>query len=123
MVAGGVCGTFRKIPNLGYRQIYAGKVKAITEHGRILIPAAEVENILKTAGVYDGLKPKPTKKAELQAMAPKLQNAWASFIAKCREVGAQPHISRASAQSKWPENSSGRDAALSRMKRVGPPDQ
>ena len=72
---------FGKSQTWGYRQIYAGKVKATTEHGRILIPAAEVENILQKAGVYDGLKEKPaTTKSELQRLKPKLQNAWQSFV-------------------------------------------
>ena len=53
---------FGKSQTWGYRQIYSGKVKAITEHGRILIPAAEVEAILQTAGIYNGLKPKAAKK-------------------------------------------------------------
>lgn len=64
---------FGRSQTWGYRQIYAGKVKAITEHGRILIPAAEVDAILKTAGVYDSLKPKPAKTKEaIKALAPRL---------------------------------------------------
>jgi hypothetical protein len=42
-------------------------VRTITEYGRILIPAAVVERVLGTAGLYDGLKPtvaKPEKKTE-----------------------------------------------------------
>ena len=76
---------FGKSQTWGYRQIYGGKVKAITEHGRILIPAAEVDAILKTAGVYDGMKPKLGKsKEEIQKLAPRLQNAWQSFLAARR---------------------------------------
>ena len=37
---------FGKSQTWGYRQIYAGKVKTITEYGRILIPASEVDRIL-----------------------------------------------------------------------------
>ena len=32
-----------------YRLIYAGKVKVITEFGRMMIPATEVERILESA--------------------------------------------------------------------------
>ena len=47
---------FGKSQTWGYRQIYAGKVNAITEHGRILIPAKEVDSILESARPYDGRK-------------------------------------------------------------------
>lgn len=52
---------FGKSQTWGYRQIYAGNVKTITEYGRILIPASEAEKILAKAGVYNGIKPKPGK--------------------------------------------------------------
>lgn len=81
---------FGKSQTWGYRQIYAGKVKAITEYGRILIPAAEVERILATAGIYDGLKPKPSSKKQIQQLAPKLQSAWAKFVAQRRAQGETP---------------------------------
>ena len=47
---------FGKSQTRSYRQIYAGKVTAITKHGRILIPAADVERILAEAGIYNGEK-------------------------------------------------------------------
>ncbi|MEQ1852204.1 MAG: hypothetical protein ABMA01_11500 [Chthoniobacteraceae bacterium] len=47
---------FGKSQTWGYRQIYAGKVTTITQHGRILIPAADVERILAEAGIYTGEK-------------------------------------------------------------------
>jgi hypothetical protein len=49
---------FGKSQTWGYRQIYAGKVTTITQHGRILIPAADVERILAEAGIYTGEKMK-----------------------------------------------------------------
>lgn len=52
---------FGKSQTWGYRQIYAGKVKTITQHGRILIPAADVERILAEAGIYNGEKKRVTK--------------------------------------------------------------
>src|SRR6185369_4366211 len=64
---------FGKSQSWGYRQLYSGKVKAISEHGRTLIPAAEVERILGKAGEYNGLKPKvkSTKRKP---------DAWRSFV-------------------------------------------
>jgi hypothetical protein len=59
---------FGKSQTWGYRQIYAGKVTTITKHGRILIPAADVERILAEAGIYNGEKKRVAKvvsKAEL----------------------------------------------------------
>ena len=52
---------FGKSQTWGYRQIYAGKVKTITQHGRILIPAADVERILAEAGIYNGEKKRVAK--------------------------------------------------------------
>jgi hypothetical protein len=71
---------FGKSQTWGYRQIYAGKVKTITQHGRILIPAADVERILAEAGIYNGEKKRVAKvvsKAEL----------WKRFVAATK--GAQ----------------------------------
>lgn len=65
---------FGKSQTWGYRQLYAGKVKSITEYGRILIPASEVERILAEAGIYNGEKKRVAKevsKAEL----------WKRFVA------------------------------------------
>ena len=73
---------FGKSQTWGYRQIYAGKVKTITQHGRILIPAAEVERILAEAGIYNGEKKRVAKvvsKAEL----------WKQLVAATK--GAQRH--------------------------------
>jgi hypothetical protein len=43
-------------PSWAYRLLYANKVRAITELGRILIPASELERVLGLAERYD---PKP----------------------------------------------------------------
>lgn len=43
----------------GYRQLYAGNVKAVTSLGRILIPASEVERVMATAEAYN---PRPKKR-------------------------------------------------------------
>lgn len=46
---------FGKSQTWGYRQLYAGKVKALTGYGRIQIPATEVDRLLSEAGRYLGL--------------------------------------------------------------------
>ena len=46
---------FGKSQTWGYRQIQAGKVNAIKDYGRILIPAEEVERVLSSAGRYLGI--------------------------------------------------------------------
>lgn len=110
---------FGKSQTWGYRQIYSGKVKAITQHGRILIPAAEVDEILRKAGIYDGLKPKPAKsKAEIQVLAPRLQNAWQSFLSARRHGAQSASATRkvASApKANWVSSGAGRQAAIARL--------
>jgi hypothetical protein len=72
---------FGKSQTWGYRQIYAGKVKTITEYGRILIPAAEVERILGEAGIYDGPKVKISKEEGRL-------DGWRQFINDRRQIKA-----------------------------------
>ena len=63
---------FGKSQTWGYREIYRGNVKAITDHGRILIPAKEVERILESAGIYNRReKPKATEGSQKKALIPK----------------------------------------------------
>ena len=115
---GEFAGLFGKSQTWGYRQIYAGKVKAITTHGRILIPAAEVDAILKKAGIYDGLRLKASKtKAEIQNLAPRLGNAWSSFLAtrRSRESQSKNSTRKVAEKAKWPISASGRQAALARL--------
>jgi hypothetical protein len=45
-----------KSASWGYRQIYSGKVKVISDCGRMLIPRSEVDRFLARAVAYD---PKP----------------------------------------------------------------
>lgn len=47
---------FGKERSWAYRQLYAGKVHAITKLGRTLIPKSEVDRLLKEAGRYLGAK-------------------------------------------------------------------
>ena len=48
-------------PSWAYRLLYGGKIRAITELGRLLIPASELQRILSLAQPYN---PKPRTKAE-----------------------------------------------------------
>lgn len=78
---------FGKSQTWGYREIYRGNVKAITEHGRILIPAKEVERILESAGIYNGKeKPKSTE-AKVKELSPEQKNIWQHFVKMRRESG------------------------------------
>jgi len=53
-----------------YRQIYAGKVKVLTQFGRIMIPKSEVERLCATLDVYNGRPPRQTKKSASQNKLP-----------------------------------------------------
>ena len=54
---------FGKHPTWGYRQLYRGTVKAITQYGRIMIPRTEVDRLLSTAKEYAGQnRPNPSTK-------------------------------------------------------------
>ncbi len=99
---------FGKSQTWGYRQIYAGKVKTVTELGRILIPAVEVERVLGKAGTYDGLKPKVPKGGR------KL-NAWRRFIAGRRNQKEKATIPRASLEKLRHSRSDARKVALQRL--------
>lgn len=77
---------FGKSQTWGYRQIYAGKVKTITEHGRILIPAKEVERILESAGIYNGREKPKAAQARRKKMTPGQKSIWQRFV----ELRRQP---------------------------------
>lgn len=44
---------FGRHPSWGYRRLYRGDVRAITEFGRVLVPCSEVQRLLKTARIYN----------------------------------------------------------------------
>jgi hypothetical protein len=50
-------------PSWAYRLLYANKIRAVRELGRILIPASELERVLGLAQPYD---PKPKPKPQSQ---------------------------------------------------------
>lgn len=51
--------SFGKHPSWAYRLLYRGKIQAITQFGRILIPTTELERVVSTAEAYN---PKPKAK-------------------------------------------------------------
>jgi hypothetical protein len=54
-------------PSWAYRLLYANKVRGITELGRILIPASELERVLRLAEPYNPqpkLEPQKQKEGE-----------------------------------------------------------
>ena len=54
---------FGRHPSWGYRQLYSGRVNAITSMGRALIPKSELERVLSLAEPYN---PKPKLKLQSQ---------------------------------------------------------
>jgi hypothetical protein len=50
-------------PSWAYRLLYANKIQAVTELGRLLIPASELDRVLGLAVPYD---PKPKTKPRSQ---------------------------------------------------------
>lgn len=71
---------FGKSQTWGYRQIYAGKVQAITEHGRILIPAREVERVLEKAGIYNGKEKPKAAKTRVEKLSEEEKSVWQRFL-------------------------------------------
>jgi hypothetical protein len=50
-------------PSWAYRLLYGGKIRALTDLGRILIPVSELERVLSLAQPYNP-KPKPKPQNE-----------------------------------------------------------
>gem|GEM_PF-1762231 len=74
---------FGKSQTWGYRQIYAGSVETITQFGRIMIPATEVERIIQTAEIYSGQKPK-SKAAGRKVRISEPESVWQHYMASRR---------------------------------------
>jgi Helix-turn-helix domain len=53
-------------PSWAYRLLYGGKIRALTDLGRILIPASELERLLSRAAPYN---PQPRKPKTQQSSA------------------------------------------------------
>jgi hypothetical protein len=52
---------FGRHPTWVYRLLYGGKITALTDLGRILIPESELQRVLSTAAIYN---PQPRNRAE-----------------------------------------------------------
>ena len=76
-----------------YRQLNAGKVQAITELGRTLIPKSEVERLLGEAGRYlgAGAKVKKTKHEALPPQEVKTEpvNKWTNAFRQRMKLSRQ----------------------------------
>ena len=90
---------FGKSQTWGYRQIYAGKVNAVTEVGRILIPVTEIEKILGTATRYAPKKKSTaeTEGREQPALRDLMQRAQQLIAQKKQSEGAR-HLPSGAAQ-------------------------
>jgi hypothetical protein len=49
---------FGKSVTWTYRLIYQGKLRVVTDFGRMVVPASEVDRILSNAGVYNPAPPR-----------------------------------------------------------------
>ncbi len=58
-------------PSWGYRRVYSGDVNVVTNLGRLLIPATEVERLMAEAKPYN---PKPKKRKAEKAEGEEVAN-------------------------------------------------
>lgn len=96
---------FGKERTWAYRQLYAGKVQAITEFGRTMIPKSEVDRMLKEAGRYLGAKSKVKKEKPPVSSA---KGAVESEGAKSWTAALKQRKKRASQQQENAHSASGR---------------
>lgn len=100
---------FGKERTWAYRQLYAGKVQAVTDLGRTLIPKSEVDRLLKEAGRYVGAGAKVKKsKAVTQSTngkkpSPGAKN-WAEAVKQRKTRGLPQQESVRSAGGRKPSS-------------------
>ena len=92
---------FGKERTWAYRQLYAGKVKAITKLGQTLIPQSEVDKLLDGAERYLGA-PSHTKrvakrKASKKTPVSKGAKKWTAALKQRKKHGSPPEVSAHSA--------------------------
>jgi hypothetical protein len=77
-------------PSWAYRLLYGGKVRALTDLGRILIPASELERILATATPYNPQPPKNKAKpvAKERGRGGGKSGHWLAILRSCCGYGA-----------------------------------
>lgn len=85
---------FGKERTWAYRQLYAGKVKAITKLGQTQIPHSEVEKLLNGAERYRGApshtKRAAKKRAKKKQPASKGAKKWTAAIKQRKKHGSPP---------------------------------
>lgn len=98
---------FGKERTWAYRQLYKGKVQAITELGRTLIPKSEVDRLLKEAGRYLGAKEKVAKsqsKASEKRTDSEGAKTWAAAIKQRKKPSQQQPGNARSADGRKPSS-------------------
>jgi len=83
---------FGKERTWAYRQLYAGKVKAITKLGQTQIPHSEVEKLLNGAERYNGApshtKRVAKKKAKKKTPVSKGAKKWTAALKQRKKLGS-----------------------------------
>jgi hypothetical protein len=97
---------FGKERTWAYRQLYAGKVKAITKLGQTQIPHSEVEKLLNGAERYLGSasheKRTAKRKAKKKVPVSKGAKKWTAAIKQQKKHGSPPKGSARSADAHKP---------------------
>ncbi len=88
---------FGKERTWAYRQLYAGKVKAITKLGQTQIPHSEVEKLLNGAERYNGApshtKRVAKKKAQKKTPVSKGAKKWTAALKRRKKLGSPQQLS------------------------------
>jgi len=99
---------FGKERTWAYRQLYAGKVKAITKLGQIQIPQSEVDKLLNGAERYLGsashVKRTAKRKAKKKAPVSKGAAKWMKMVKNQRKHGSPPKENARSAGAHKPSS-------------------
>jgi hypothetical protein len=99
---------FGKERTWGYRQLYAGKVKAITSLGRTMIPKSEVDRLLAEAGRYMGANGK-VKESKEASKSPKVKSGSARWKDAIKQRKTPSSQTRGNAGSAGARKSSGQE--------------
>jgi len=107
LTPGEFAALFGKSQTWGYRQLYSGKVNALTGYGRTLIPVSEVKRVLSEAGRYMGAEAKVEKQAtrEKTPEKPKRKNPWRGAVENRRSIKGQKSKKRPGGQMTGLRNS------------------
>jgi hypothetical protein len=125
---------FGKERTWAYRLLYKGKIIAVTEYGRTMIPGTEVQKIVSDAGRYLGAnarakKPEPAKSGKKKVAAAKAASPadnWREAIMQRRKRGQPQPESARSADGRKPASpkrrrpcapSSGKQSVYQRLTR------